>query len=437
MDNTTLKYKSWGLRDFTSIPQADLYLSDDEKHSIQIVGNVLPFKVNNYVVDELIDWTNIPDDPIFQLTFPQKGMLTPEHFHRVEHAISHQFDKQSLLSVVNKIRADLNPHPSSQVDNIPMLDGVPLPGIQHKYKETALFFPSNSQTCHAYCTFCFRWPQFVNGETHKFGMKEVDVLIRYVEQHPEITDVLFTGGDPMIMSAKNLAAYIDPVISRRTGNLQNIRIGTKVLGYWPYKFLTDPDADDTIRLFEKIVRSGYNLSIMAHFSHPNELRTDAVRSAIKRILSTGAQIRTQSPVMKHINDSSLVWKEMWQEQVKLGCVPYYMFIARDTGAQSYFAVSLENALEIYQGAYKQVSGIARTARGPIMSAHPGKVHILGINHLNGEKVFTLAFAQARNPEWVGKVFFARYDDSVVWLDELTPAFGKENFFFEEKVSMEI
>ncbi|RMF32346.1 MAG: lysine 2,3-aminomutase, partial [Bacteroidetes bacterium] len=211
-----------------------------------------------------------------------------------------------------------------------------------------------------------------------------------------------------------------------------IRIGTKSLSYWPYKYLTDRDADDLLRLFERIVKQGYHLAFMAHFNHPHELKTEAVRRAIARIRSTGAQIRTQAPIMRHINDRPALWKEMWMEQVKLGCVPYYMFIARDTGAQHYFAVKLERAWNIFRKAYQQVSGLARTVRGPSMSAYPGKVQILGISQVAGEKVFVLRFLQGRNPDWVHRPFFARYNPDAIWLDDLEPAFGEPCFFFEEE-----
>ena len=173
------------------------------------------------------------------------------------------------------------------------------------------------------------------------------------------------------------------------------------------------------------------MAIMAHINHHNEIRTSAAENAIKRILNTGAVIRTQAPLLNHINNSPDIWAEMWKKQVKLGCVPYYMFIARDTGSHDYFSVTLENSWKIFREAYKQVSGIARTVRGPIMSAHPGKVHIIGITKINGEKVFALRFLQGRNPDWVGKPFFAKYDSEVDWLDGLVPAFGQDKFFFED------
>ena len=130
-------------------------------------------------------------------------------------------------------------------------DGTKLYGMQHKYKETCLFFPSQSQTCHAYCSFCFRWPQFVGMDEMKFAMQEGEQLVQYVREHPEISDVLFTGGDPMIMKAKMFSKYIDTLIDAKLPNLKTIRIGTKALSYWPYKFLTDSDSQEMLDVFRK------------------------------------------------------------------------------------------------------------------------------------------------------------------------------------------
>lgn len=424
------KYQAYLLHNFKNVPQIQQYLSKEEQYVIDVVGTVLPFKVNNYLIDELINWDNIPNDPMFQLTFPQMGMLSKNHFAEIAHARKKNNGEKEAIA--NKIRYELNPDPAKQNKyNIPALEGMKLSGIQHKYDQTVLFFPSHGQTCHAYCTFCFRWPQFVGIDELKFASKETDLLIKYVKGNPKVTDVLFTGGDPMVMSTSRIESYIRPLINSNIPNLQTIRIGTKALSYWPYRFVTNKDADNLLHLFERVIKKGYNLAFMAHFNHPNELQTPIVKKAIQRILNTGAQIRTQSPIMKHINDKSEIWSTMWNEQVKLGMIPYYMFIARDTGAQHYFAVTLDRALKIYQRAFRKVSGIARTARGPSMSAAPGKVHILGINEINGEKVYTLKFLQGRNPQWVGKPFFAKHNPDAIWLNDLQPAFGEEKFFFQK------
>jgi len=431
--NETTSIKSYTLANFRTIPQIQ-QISEETQFEMEVVGNVLPFKTNNYVVEQLIDWDNVPNDPMYVLTFPQKGMLIPEHYDKMANTLRSGADKKEIARVANDIRLQLNPHPAGQMElNVPQLkDGTKLYGMQHKYDETCLFFPSQSQTCHAYCTFCFRWPQFVGMDEMKFAMREGEQLVQYLKEHPEISDVLFTGGDPMIMKASMFSVYTDALLDAKLPNLKTIRIGTKAVSYWPYKFLTDSDADETLKNFEKIVKSGTHLAIMAHFNHLAELTTDPIQEAIKRIRNTGAQIRTQSPLLAHINDDANMWAEMWQKQVSLGCIPYYMFVVRDTGAQHYFGVPLVKAEKIFRSAFRKVSGLARTVRGPSMSATPGKVHVLGVSEINGQKVMALQLLQGRESEWVGVPFFAKYDENAIWLDDLEPVFG-EKFFFEDEL----
>ena len=421
-----MEYRSYNAKSFTKHPLVAKHLIPKEIEEIRIVAQVFPFKVNNYVIEKLIDWQNYKEDPLFRLTFPHKDMLEPEDFAKIEDAME---DPDRRKKVIEQIRLKLNPHPAGQLSNVPRIGEKKLEGSQHKYRETILFFPKQGQTCHAYCTFCFRWPQFVGMDELKFASKEVELLIDYVKAHPEITDVLFTGGDPLIMSTKLLRAYIEPLIEAKIPNLKNIRIGTKTLGFWPYRFTKDKDAEDLLMLFKKIKEAGYHLAIMAHFNHYAELKTGEVKEAVARIKESGAIIRTQSPILRHINDSAEVWATMWKEQVALDMIPYYMFLARDTGAQHYFGVPLAKAWEIYRDAISQVSGLARTVRGPSMSATPGKVAVVGVSDIGGEKVFVLNMLQSKNPDLVDRPFFAKFDPEALWLEDLEPALS-DKFIFE-------
>jgi KamA family protein len=432
-DTAIRNYKAYSLRNFRDIPQMDK-LSEEDKFAIEVVGSVLPFKANNYVIDELINWNNAPDDPIFILTFPVRELLQDDHFNTMADLIKRGASKKEIQAKANEIRMQLNPHPAGQMEhNIPLYREEKLEGMQHKYRETALFFPSQGQTCHAYCSFCFRWPQFVGMNDYKFATRETEKLIHYLRENPQITDVLFTGGDPMVMKAKILERYIEPLLEANLPNLQNIRIGSKSLSYWPYKYVTDRDARETLDLFKRISDSGIHLAFMAHFNHPVELQTTIVKQAIHNIQQTGAVIRTQSPLLYRINDDAEVWAEMWKQQVAMGIIPYYMFVVRNTGAQHFYGIPLERAWHIFRKAYQQTSGLARTVRGPSMSAHPGKVQILGVEEVYGEKVFALRMIQGRNPDWVHKPFFAQYNPDAIWLDDLKPAFGRSKFFFEEEM----
>jgi len=427
------RYKVYTRRHLDQIPQLQ-QLPPTYREAMKAVAAVLPFRVNNYVVEDLIDWSAVPDDPIFRLTFPVPELLSPAALRRMFPLVRRAASEDEIAAAAREIRREMNPHPAGQVTlNVPWLEGAPLPGMQHKYSQTVLFFPAAGQTCHAYCTYCFRWPQFVGMDSVKFASHEADALVAYLRLHPEVTSVLFTGGDPMVMKSRVLRRYVEPLLAPELEHLVSIRIGTKSPAYWPYRFVTDDDADDLLRLFEQVRRAGRHLAVMAHYSHPRELETPIAQTAVRRINRTGAAVRCQAPLIRNVNDSAAVWAEMWSRQVRLGAVPYYMFVERDTGPKEFFEVPLARAHAIFTEAFRSVSGLARTVRGPSMSATPGKVIIDGVSVIRGEKVFVMRFLQGRDPDWVGRPFYARFDPRATWLTDLRPAFGEKEFFFEPRL----
>ncbi|NRR32222.1 lysine 2,3-aminomutase [Oxalobacteraceae bacterium] len=431
-DTSPAKFKPYIRQTISQAPQWPL-IPPDLQEAVQVVSHVLPFRTNAYVMDQLIDWNRVPDDPIYRLTFPHRDMLPEQEYTQLRELVlgDGPRDQEALVRLVRAIRMRMNPHPAGQMThNVPRVNDAPLRGLQHKYKETVLFFPSAGQTCHAYCTFCFRWPQFVGMDDMKFDARESHELAAYLKLQPDVTDVLITGGDPLIMNTRSLAAIIEPLLVPELEHIHNIRIGTKSVAYWPQRFVSDKDADDLLRLFEKVIASGKNLAIMGHYNHAVELRQEIAQQAVKRIVGTGATLRMQGPLIRHINEDPASWAELWTTGVRLGAIPYYMFVERDTGPREYFGLPLARAHEIFQAAYQMVSGLSRTVRGPSMSAFPGKVVIDGVAHIGGEKVFALQFLQARNPDWVRKPFYAKFDPEATWMDDLKPAFGKEKFFFE-------
>ncbi|MFD4503808.1 KamA family radical SAM protein [Streptomyces sp. NPDC058457] len=401
-------------------------LTDDQRLALRAVSSVLPFRTNAYVVDELIDWSAVPEDPVFRLTFPQTGMLPASDVRRMADLLGRDAPRAEIQRAAHEIRMRLNPHPSGQLDaNVPVHEGQRLTGLQHKYPETLLVFPRQGQTCHAYCTYCFRWPQFVGEADLRIATDDIAATGSYLRAHPEVASILVTGGDPLVMSTQVLRRYIEPLL--RIDTVRSIRVGTKSLAFWPYRFTTDRDADDLLRLFEEVVASGRHLALMAHFTHPQELRPPVVREAMRRVRDTGAVIRCQGPLVAGINDSADAWAELWEETTTLGAVPYYQFVERDTGPQGYFGVPLARGHAIFRDAYARVSGLARTVRGPVMSAMPGKVCVDGVTEVAGEKVFALHLIQARDPDLVGRPFFAAYDEGATWFTDLKPAFGASRF----------
>jgi KamA family protein len=352
-------------------------------------------------------------------------MLNEEHREKLENAHA-QGNPVNLIKVVQEIREDLNPHPAGQRSLAP--NDTSLSGVQHKYSETALVFPTAAQSCHAYCTYCFRWAQFIGDDELRFAQKEADALFEYLADHKQVSDVLITGGDPMIMKTRSLAQYLEPFCNANfLPHIQNIRIGTRSLSFWPQRFTTDTDADELINLMRRVrEQGGRHLAIMAHLGHPRELSTEKVRDAVNRIQKEAfSTIRSQSPIMRGINDNAELWAEKWRTEVSMGIIPYYMFLARDTGAQHHFDVPLVRAQRLYSDALRKCSGLVRTVRGPSMSCTPGKIEVTGVEEILGHKVFVLRFLQCRDERWIGRPFFAKYDEDAVGFDDLEPLPGMD------------
>ena len=449
----TASYRAIDLRNVSKIPQWGL-IDPDVRDAIEVVGHVLPFRTNQYVMDDLIDWSRVPDDPIFQLVFPQQPMLEPSAFARIRGPAAGRCPERHARQRDQPDPTESQSAPGrAAYSQRPNARWPPPAGVAAQVSRDGVVLSVARADVPCLLHVLLPLAQFVGLENLKFQASEADDLVEYLKVHPEVTDVLITGGDPMIMRSQVLRKYIEPLLSPELEHVQNIRIGTKSVAYWPHRFVSNPDADDCLQLFEEVVASGRHMAIMGHYSHPVELEPEIAREATRRIRNTGTQIRMQAPLIRHVNDEPEAWATLWKTGVRLGLIPYYMFVERDTGARNYFEVPLVECYKIFKEAYSSVSGLARSVRGPSMSAFPGKVRILGVVTLRDimdshvfetlreslgfdllvdadKPLMVCDFIQARDPAWVRKPFFATLDENAAWFDDLRPAFGKDRFYFE-------
>lgn len=411
-----VRYRALGFEDLEKLGKLDA-MAETWIEQARLVSFVFPTRFSPFLVDNLIDWQAGESDPLFRSFVPQPSMLKTEHLCEMQAAYE-AGDASRLYKTASKIRQELNPNVSNQESNIPVLkSGARVPGLQHKYDETVLLFPKHGQTCHAYCQFCFRFPQFTGPHdgTHYFSTNRFDLVSQYLSENPEVTDLLVTGGDPLIMNARELRRALSGSIDR-CQNIKTVRLGTRFLTFWPFRLTRDPDSSSLLSYFEEIVDRGLHLSIMAHIAHPNELSHPATVEAIGILRSLGATIRSQSPILRGVNDAADVWADLWKRQVELGIIPYYMFVARDTGPHDFYSVPLREAYEVYRKAIGRVSGLARTVRGPTMSTEAGKVQTLGPFDLSDPDLFLFKFLQARNSDWVERPFLGKINDETNWID---------------------
>jgi lysine 2,3-aminomutase len=333
---------------------------------IEQVSEKFVFRTNDYY-NSLIDWNN-PDDPI-------KNLITPV-----------------AEELVNWGNIDASDERSYQ----------PVKGLEHKYGDTALLLCND--VCAAYCRFCFRKRLFQDENDEV--VKDVSLGVEYIRTHSSITNVLLTGGDPLVMSTKRIEAILAHLIN--IDHVKIIRIGTKIPAFNPFRITDDPAL---IELFRK-TGEVKQLFVVTHFNHCQELTPYAIQS-IKILQQAGVTIINQTPIIRKVNDSVKAIKELFEAMAALGVLSYYVFACRPTEGNKTFALPIERSYEIFEEAQRQISmGLAKTARF-IMSHKSGKIQVVG---MTSEHII-LKYQNAANPALTGEVKIFKREPEAYWYDD--------------------
>lgn len=341
-------------------------LSDVELRQLGKVAKKFAFRSNSYY-QALIDWSD-PDDPIRRLVVPHADELLDWG----------DFDASG--------EADYSIRP----------------GLEHKYPDTVLLLVNN--VCGAFCRFCFRKRLFLKGNQET--VRDVRQDLAYIRRHPEISNVLLTGGDPLLMSASRL----EPILEKLThiGHVRIIRIGSKMTAFNPERISSDPEL---LALFRRTVQSGTQLYLMNHFNHPRELTPQAIH-ALRLLAGAGVMLTNQTPMIKGVNDQPAVLSELFNRLSFLGVPPYYVFQCRPTRGNNIYTLPLEQAYRNFIEAWRHSSGLARRARF-VMSHHSGKIEVTGLTR--GHILFR--YHRAPNPANDGKIIICRRNPRGIWFDD--------------------
>lgn len=414
----------------------------------ELFVHVYRFLATRHVLNS-IDWDHFATDSLFQLTFPQPGMLRRDVVDRWMAAASDDERRRIVDDYIQKT----NPHDGNQQLNKPIFTNAEgdtefLEGSQHKYPQCALIFDTSTQNCFAFCTYCFRHAQ-VRGDEDMFLQKEIEQVHRYVRERPEITDMLITGGDAGYLPPSRLRTYAQPLLDGDPDflHVRTIRLGTRLLSYSPERVLS-PDYDEMLALFDELRDAGIQLAWMAHFSTPREILNPSTMAAIRRLQNHGVTIRSQSPIMRHVSlfegpdgrtdveRSAQNWIDLANLLSTMHIGFHSMYCARPTGEHHYFTTPLAEVNEVASRIHRSLASINRPSRYISMTSSAGKVSILGTCEVNGKKAFALKFTEGRNMEWMDQVFLAQYDEEQNTVDLLPPFEGGEFFFREELRAIE-
>jgi KamA family protein len=355
------------------IPQ----LSQKEREDLEPVLERFAFRTNEYY-QSLIDWSD-PDDPIRRIVIPS-----------VEE-----------LNLWGKLDAS-NESSYTRV-----------PGLQHKYEYTALLLVND--VCGAYCRFCFRKRLFMNENDEV--VRDVSPGIEYIRNHPEVNNVLLTGGDPLVLSTRKLENIIRQL--REIPHVQIIRIGTKMPAFNPFRILNDPDL---LEMFRKYSTPEKRIYVIAHFNHPREITPEATQ-AMHLLQQAGTVTVNQTPMLRGINDDPQVMGELFNKLSYIGVPPYYVFQCRPTLGNKMFSVPIEEGFEIFEQARMLGSGLAKRARF-VMSHATGKIEVVGMT----EEYVYMRYHRAANPAEKARFLVLRRNPDAYWFDDYEEVVNE--FYFD-------
>ncbi|RUW54427.1 lysine 2,3-aminomutase [Mesorhizobium sp. M1A.F.Ca.ET.072.01.1.1] len=282
-------------------------------------------------------------------------------------------------------------------------DNTVLPGLQHKYAQTGLLLVTDR--CASYCRFCFR-KRIVGKDSGEISADFAQVA-QYISRHPEMTNVLLSGGDPFVLTTDQLDGILDHLLP--IPHLESVRFGTKMAAYQPKRF-EDPALP---ALFQRIHEAGKAVVIVTHFDHIGEISADAVRN-IRSLQAQGVQFLNQSVLLAKVNDDPQILAATFAKCHQIGIRPYYLFQGRPVKGASHFQVTLRRGLNIAHGINQRLSGIQKTFKY-IMSHYTGKIELLDLG--SDDRVY-MRYHQNKNPEKIGKIFSRPNVEGACWLDDL-------------------
>lgn len=358
-----------------------IQLSEPERERLKKVAERYAFRISDYYAD-LIDWSD-PNDPLRRLVVPAEDELL----------------EWGKLDASNE------------------LSNTPVRGVQHKYGTTVLLLVN--EVCGSFCRYCFRKRLFINGNDEV--SYDIEPGLEYIREHPEVNNVLLTGGDPLILKTPKLERIFASL--REIEHVKIIRIGSKMPAFNPFRFLND---DSLLDLFREYSQPDRRIYLICHYDHPNELTKES-REAIRRVLDAGVVCVNQNPILRGISDDSRVMSALWNQLAEMGVPQYYVFQGRPTAGNESFELPIVEAYHKIEEAKQSCSGLAKRLKY-CMSHESGKVEIIGVDE---DRIY-LKYHRAKDSNDEQRMLICHRDDNAYWLDQLKPIEGFRNEFYSEE-----
>jgi lysine 2,3-aminomutase len=219
----------------------------------------------------------------------------------------------------------------------------PVTGIVHRYPDRCLFLVTSY--CPLYCRYCTRKRKWVD-EDGTTGARKIEKMIEYVAAHPEIRDVIVSGGDPLSLSLN----YLEKILAglRAIPHVEIIRFGSRVPVFLPQRI-----DNELTSLLEKY----HPIWINTHFNHPNEITPESA-AACDRLLRAGIPVNNQAVLLRGVNDCPYTMRDLVQGLMKIRVRPYYLYLCDQVMGAEHFRTSIGEGIEIIEYLRGHTSGLA-------------------------------------------------------------------------------
>jgi KamA family protein len=278
------------------------------------------------------------------------------------------------------------------------------PGLEHKYNSTALMLVS--KTCEAFCRYCFRKRLFLSDIKAESKSIDLEGAYEYIQNHPEITNILLTGGDPLRLSTSRLEEIIRRL--RQIDHVQIIRIGSRMPVFNPYRITED---EALLKMINAYSYDDKKIYIVTHFDHPKEV-TDVATKGVTLLQKAGASVTSQMPLIRGVNDNPQVVAELMAKLSFIGIVPYYIFQCGPAVGNWHFTVPIEEGYKIIERAKARLSGLAKRFRY-VMSHSTGKIEIVGLT----KKRVYFKYLRAADDADSGRFLMFKRNPQAYWFDD--------------------
>lgn len=277
-------------------------------------------------------------------------------------------------------------------------------GVLHKYPYSALIVATDY--CSMYCRHCFR--KAIVGLPNDKTVENFQRAAEYIREHKEITNVIISGGDPLLINTRRIRKILDSLVDIEHVNY--VRIGTRTPVVYPMRFFDD----ELLECFSEFNKQKA-LYLPTHFNHVSEI-TDTAKEAVLRIRETGVTVNNQAVFLEGVNDSVEDIEDLMNGLVKIGVNPYYLYQCMPVSrVRHHFQVPLKKGVDIVDKAKERLDGYAKRFKF-IMGHDIGKIEICG--RIDDKLILKHIHSRPEKPHEASQMKIMKLDDHAGWLDDM-------------------